>query len=318
MTLVPGAMLPTDVDKLIKGVIPVAEVESRSLGDGNPITVAHSIMTDPPELLGYLAANLPVAMAWSRWAKPISVTVNLLFPLGTEEFLVRRILTSLGKEMKRIGITASGVSISSLAGISTSIADVTVLGSGRKTQGQRLAKGDVIVIAGRPLAELALRCSHDRPDIVEAVGGNPKYLRSAYTKISAVEAAMVLYREGSKSIALMGDGGVVKAAKRISREAKGGLMFDVEKIQWDEVGLKIVQSLDGDPSSATSYGSLIAVLDKNEAEERMRSLAEQKVVVSAAGRVTGGVGVWKSSGGPMTQHKDVYSLISPTRSSLLL
>jgi hydrogenase maturation factor len=95
-------------------------------------------------------------------------------------------------------------------------------------------------------------------------------------------------------------------------------MFDVEKIQWDEVGLKIVQSLDGDPSSATSYGSIIGVLGKEEADEKMKVLNEKKIVASAVGRVTGGIGVWKSSGGPMTQHKDVYSLISPTRSSLLL
>lgn len=318
MTLAPGAMPPSEVDKLIKGMIPTASVLTKDFGDGSPLTVAHSIMTDPPELLGYLAANLPVAMTWSTWAKPISLTMNLLFPLGTEEFLVRRILASLGKEMRRIGTTASNISVSCLAGISTSIADVTVLGSKQRAQPQKLVKGDIIVIAGRPLAELALRCSHDRPDLVEATGGNPKYLRSAYTKISATEAAKALNEEGSKFIALMGDGGVVKAAKRISRESKGGLMFEVDKIQWDEVGLKIVQSLDGDPSSATSYGSLIGVLSKEEAEGKMKALNEKKIAVSAVGRVTGGIGVWKSSGGPMTQHKDVYSLISPTRSSLLL
>jgi len=175
-----------------------------------------------------------------------------------------------------------------------------------------------VVITGRPLTELALRCSHDRPDLVESVGGNPKYLRSAYTKISAVESAMGLNQEGSKSMALVGDGGVVKAAKRISRETKVGLMFDVEKIPWDEIGLKVVQSMDGDPSSATSYGSLLAVLDEDEADEKIRPLAEGKVMAAPGGRVTGGVGVWKSSGGPMTQHKDIYSLVSPTRSSLLL
>jgi len=318
MTIVSGALPVTEVEKLTKGVVPTAKGRIPGPDEGDMVTVSHSIMTDPPELLGYLAANLPVAIAWSRWAKPMSIAVSLLFPLGTEEFLVKRILTSLGKEMKRIGVTASSVSISCLAGISTSIADVTVLGLKQDRQSTRLSKGDIIAITGKPLTELALRCSHDRPELVEAVGGNPKYLRSAYTKISAVEAAMSLNRHESKSIVLLGDGGIVKAAKRISKEAKVGLMFDVDKIQWDEMGLKIVQSLDGDPSSATSYGSLLAVLDKEEADEKIRSLIEEKILVSVVGRVTGGVGVWKSSGGPMTQHKDVYSMISPTRSSLLL
>ncbi len=318
MSLPLGQLTPSQVTELTSGLIPFSRIRRPVIGvDEEMVVMTHALMTEPPELLGFLGGNLPLASLVATASHILLASYTTVFPIATESVYARRVFTALGKEMRRVRITASELSVSVLPGLSSPILSNGMIGLFRRQRAKPVKKGDIVILAGRPLAELALRCSHERPELIESVGGNPKYLRNAYTKISAVESVAAMLEVGTKRISLAGDNGIVKASKRISKEIKMGLMIDLDRIAWDEVGLKIARTFDGDPASATSYGAVIGILEKNDVDRKLDELSKRKISAYRIGTVTGGIGVWKSSGGPLTQHKDVYSLISPTPSFLL-
>jgi hydrogenase maturation factor len=278
----------------------------------------HPIMTEPPELLGFLSVNFPHSYSLSRNVVPVMHMFNVICPLDLEISILKKLILTMGREMKRLGVYASDFSLSFLPGVSAPLVSVTTSGYVKQSKGkQTLKPDDPILIVGKPLLELSIRISFEKPELAEQKGGNPRHLKNSYSKLSTVEAVKLLMGFEAKSISLIGDNGIVKAAKKISSEHKIGLMIEADKIPWDEVGLELVKSVNGDPTSTTSYGSLLAIVNKEIKDKVVLHLSSRKIIVSEVGKVVEGIGVWRRNDGPLTQHKDAYSLLSQNRTFII-
>ncbi|MEM0162813.1 MAG: AIR synthase-related protein, partial [Thermoproteota archaeon] len=278
----------------------------------------HPIMTEPPELLGFLSVNFPHSYSLSKSVIPLMHMFNVICPLDMETQTLKKLLLTMGREMRRLGVCASDLSLSFLPGVSAPLISVTTSGYVKQNKNKQAVKpDDPVLIVGKPLLELSIRISFEKPELTEQKGGNPRHLKNSYNKLSTVEAIKLLIEFEAKSISLVGDEGIVKAAKKISSEHKVGLMINVDEIPWDEVGLELVKSVNGDPTSTTSYGSLLAIVSKEIKDKVIASLSSKKIIVSEIGKVVEGVGVWKKNNGPLTQHKDAYSLLSQNRTFII-
>lgn len=319
MSISVGRVPPQEVEEIIGKSIPIEDTTKIDQSSSTEMrNFSHPVMTEPLELLGFLAVNFPHSYSLSKNVVPIIHAFNLICPLGMEIPILKRLAAIMGKEMRRLKIRASGFSLSFLPGVSTPLISVTTSGYVKQSKNKSPPKQeDSLILVGKPLLELSIRISFERPELVEQKGGNPRYLRNSYSKLSTVEAVKALMECDAKVISLVGDEGLVKAAKKISSEHKIGLMIDMDKIQWDEVGLELVASVNGDPASTTSYGSLLAIVAKEMKEKILSYLASKKILATEIGKVVGGYGVWKKSGAPLTQHKDAYSLLSQNRTFII-
>jgi hydrogenase maturation factor len=314
-----GRVPPQDLKEVIGKTIPIEKKfkidQFTSLEIQN---FTHPIMTEPPELLGFLSVNFPYSYSLSKSVVPLMHMFNVICPLDLETPTLKKLLITMGREMRRLGVCASDFSLSFLPGVSAPLISVTTSGYVKQNKSKQSPKpNDSVLIVGKPLLELSIRISFEKPELAEQKGGNPRHLKNSYSKLSTVEAVKLLVEFEAKSISLVGDEGIVKAAKKISYEHKVGLMIDVDKIPWDEVGLELVKSVNGDPTSTTSYGSLLAVVSKEVKDKIISSLSSKKILVSEVGRVVEGVGVWRKDDGPLTQHKDAYSLLSQNRTFII-
>lgn len=319
MSISAGRVPQQDLRDMIGRTIPIEK--KFKINQSIPFEIqnfTHPIMTEPPELLGFLSVNFPHSYSLSRNVVPVMHMFNVICPLDLEIPILKKLILTMGREMKRLGVYASDFSLSFLPGVSAPLVSVTTSGYVKQSKGkQTLKPDDPILIIGKPLLELSIRISFEKPELAEQKGGNPRHLKNSYSKLSTVEAVKLLMDFEAKSISLIGDNGIVKAAKKISSEHKIGLMIEADKIPWDEVGLELVKSVNGDPTSTTSYGSLLAIVNKEIKDKVVSYLSSRKIIVSEIGKVVEGIGVWRRNNGPLTQHKDAYSLLSQNRTFII-
>lgn len=261
----------------------------------------------PLDLHGFYAANVSASRVAANGGLPKALLVDLLYPINTELSWVKRVSDQLGKEARKLGLRIMAVHSGSYGGLSIPVLSTICLGYKRRGRSKRLKEGDVVAVAGRPLLEIAIYASYEKQQLVKMGGGNPNYLKNAYSKLSIVKPALDAYEAGAKYVADVGEFGIVRVLKGISQEFDKAIQIDKGKIPWNNVGLKVVELLGGDPMSATSYGTLVIISSKRAYRSVEREFERTRTPIALVGRVVSGSGVWDIGGGPITQHKDVYT-----------
>lgn len=261
----------------------------------------------PSDLHGFYAANVTASKVAAKGGLPKAILVDLLYPINTELGWVKKASEQLGKEARKLGLKVMDVHSGAYGGLSIPIVSTVCLGYRRRGRMKRLREGDVVAIAGRPLLEIAIYASYEKQQLVKMSGGNPNYLKNAYSKLSVVKPALEAYEAGAKYVADVGEFGIVRVLKELSQAFDKAIQVDKGKIPWNNVGLKVVEMLGGDPMSATSYGTLVIISSKRTSKRVENALEKMRTPIAVVGKVVSGSGVWDVGGGPITQHKDVYT-----------
>jgi hydrogenase maturation factor len=288
--------------------LPVQSAKSFSLPRKTNLVVGvKPVLGVPSDLCGFYAANVSASRVAAQGGYPRFLLADLLYPISTEIVWIKRIAEQLNKEARRLNIKIMGLHSGGYGGLSIPIISTFCLGYEIKGISRRVRDGDVVMVAGRPLLEIAIYASYEKQQLVKMSGGNPNYLKNAYAKLSVVKSSISAYECKAKCVADVGEFGIVRVLKELSQRLGKAIQVDKSKVPWNNVGLKITELLGGDPMSATSYGTIAIITSSKSSKSIENELDRMHTPVVTIGRVVGGSGVWDFNGAPITQHKDVYT-----------
>jgi hydrogenase maturation factor len=240
--------------------------------------VAHSPSIGVPlDSLGFFAFHYAASNVAARVARPRHLVVGIYLPLRSREMELRRVVSGLGEEAKRYGVTVAAGQTATYQGLEIPLITATCLGEQLREDGEPTS-GDTVILAG-------------------ALGGEALWLKGlsegrlgeGWRDLTPLPAALLL--QGHDGVRLMHDvseGGLKKALHEVASETGAGIEIDSGRIRYAEGAC----DLGVDVLRAPTYGCLIVIVDPDSVERVMGTLREKEIPCSALGEIVEGEGLY--------------------------
>ncbi len=272
-TLSQGKLPPTVLRKMLRSfrgklVVPpeIGIDVGVSLARGKYLVSSSDPITGTRKRIGWHAVNVSANDVATSGIMPDVLNVIALFPEGTREADIHRIIAEMNRTARDLNIAVAGGHTEITPGLKRPIITVTAMGSGKKFVTAAGSKPFDSILVTKTAGIEGTSILAGLPSVKKLVGQSwARKGRALIDELSVMKEAREAFQTGQvHAMHDVTEGGVVGAVYEMSVASKVGFQINEECVPVDESTGAICKVLSADPLKLIGSGSLlIACLEKS-------------------------------------------------------
>ena len=277
MKLHKGKLTLTELQRLVLSYIPSVETPRLDFSvvktpSGFLISASDPVIGVPLNHYGFFSVHYSAGDVSLSGIKPQYLILGIYYPPSFDSAWLEKNMGILGKEAIKYDIKILGGHTGAYDGLQTPIFSSTALAFTNEKRNilnpQNLKSGDSLIIVGPVTREIAWAVANFKPDILsehcetksEEVASDLSYLTVLDCAIKAAENKVIAMHD-------LAEGGLITAFQELATASNLGIEVNSDSIPWDDYGYTLVNALDGDVFSASSFGSILIGIRPEVAED---------------------------------------------------
>jgi hydrogenase expression/formation protein HypE len=242
-------------------------------------------ITGVVDRIGWYAVNVSANDVATSGIMPDTLNVVALFPDGTRERDIRKIMDEINETAAGLGISVAGGHTEITPKLDRTIVVVTAIGSGDKYVTSGDAKENDSLLLTKTAGIEGTSILAKLPVVAKQLDTRTrKTAQKLIDKLSIMKEAHIAFETG-KAHAMhdVTEGGVLGSALEMSMAAKLGLGIYREKIPIDPTTREVCSKLKIDPLRLIGSGSLLISCNEYDSKQIIAALSEAKIACAEIG-----------------------------------
>jgi hydrogenase maturation factor len=248
---------------------------TQTLG-GFLISASDPVIGVPLNYYGFFSVHYSAGDVALSGIRPQFLILGVYYPPDSDSAWLENNMNVLGNEAKKYNIKVLGGHTGAYDGLETPIFSTTALAFTSEKQNilnpQNLKSGDSLIIVGPVTREISWAVANYKPDIfTKHCEATPEETASDLSYLTVLDSAIRAADNGAIAMHDLAEGGLITALQEFSNASDLGIEINSELIPWDDYGYTLVNELNGDIFSASSFGSILIGTKSEFAENIIRT-----------------------------------------------